>query len=50
LVELLRAHKREQDAERIAARELWEGGSWVFASEAGPHVSDPLRPWLIART
>ncbi|WP_238154943.1 hypothetical protein [Kribbella soli] len=31
LVELLRAHKLQQDAERIAARQLWEEGGWVFA-------------------
>jgi integrase len=33
LVELLRVHKRQQDAERAKARQLWEDGGWVFASE-----------------
>jgi integrase len=40
LVELLRTHKLEQDAERVAARQLWEDGGWVFASEIGR----PLNP------
>ena len=40
LVELLRTHKKEQDAERIAARQLWEDSGWVFASEIGR----PLNP------
>ncbi|GAB3814496.1 tyrosine-type recombinase/integrase [Kribbella italica] len=40
LVELLRAHKKQQDAERSAARQLWQEGGWVFASETG----EPLNP------
>src|SRR6266508_1228949 len=40
LVELLREHKRQQDAERAKARQLWEDGGWVFASETGR----PLNP------
>jgi Phage integrase family len=40
LVELLREHKRQQDAERSKARQLWDDGGWVFASETGR----PLNP------
>jgi len=40
LVELLREHKRQQDAERANARQLWEDCGWVFASETGR----PLNP------
>jgi integrase len=32
-VQLLRSHKCQQDAERVVARQLWEEGGWVFASE-----------------
>jgi integrase len=39
LVELLRAHKQQQDAERVAARQLWEDGDWVFASEIGRPIN-----------
>ena len=39
LVELLRAHKHQQDAERVAARQLWEDGDWVFASEIGRPIN-----------
>jgi hypothetical protein len=40
LVKLLRTHKAQQDAERTAARQLWQEGGWVFASETG----EPLNP------
>ncbi|MFD3837038.1 tyrosine-type recombinase/integrase [Streptomyces sp. NPDC058642] len=35
LVELLRAHREAQDAEREAAGERWIEGGWVFANEQG---------------
>jgi integrase len=40
LVRLLKLHRAEQDGERIAARQLWQEGDWVFASETG----QPLIP------
>ncbi len=40
LVELLRAHREEQDRERIAAAQLWTDGGWVFATPTGR----PLNP------
>nr|WP_272944630.1 tyrosine-type recombinase/integrase [Kribbella catacumbae] len=35
LVELLRDHKAAQDEERRRARQLWNGGDWVFAGLTG---------------
>jgi integrase len=40
LVELLKIHREEQELERQAARQLWQGGDWVFATETGA----PLNP------
>ncbi len=40
LIALLQAHRVEQDAERTAARELWQDERWVFASSTG----QPLNP------
>ena len=40
LVELLRAHRTEQDREREAAAQLWTDGGWLFATPTG----DPLNP------
>ncbi|MFJ6212180.1 tyrosine-type recombinase/integrase [Streptomyces sp. NPDC092296] len=40
LVKLLLLHKEEQDRERLAARQIWVEGGWVFASETG----QPLIP------
>ncbi|WP_441251479.1 tyrosine-type recombinase/integrase [Kitasatospora sp. McL0602] len=35
LVKLLLLHKEEQERERLAARQEWVEGGWVFASETG---------------
>lgn len=35
LVGLLVEHRQAQERERLAARQLWKDGGWVFASEAG---------------
>jgi integrase len=35
LVRLLKLHRQEQDRERTAARQLWQEGGWVFATETG---------------
>ena len=35
LIKLLQLHKEEQERERLAARQLWQAGGWVFASEVG---------------
>jgi len=40
LVELLRHHRDEQERERIAARDLWHEGWWLFADPIG-HVVNP---------
>jgi integrase len=40
LVELLRAHRDEQDRERVAVAQLWTDGGWVFATLTGR----PLNP------
>ncbi|GAA1381365.1 tyrosine-type recombinase/integrase [Catellatospora chokoriensis] len=40
LVELLEAHRQEQDKERITAAQLWHDEGWVFAS----HTGRPLSP------
>jgi integrase len=40
LVTLFRAHKRKQDAEREAARQLWHDEGWMFARPDGR----PLNP------
>lgn len=40
LVEMLVAHRSEQERERVAARDLWQPGEWVFTSETG----EPLNP------
>jgi integrase len=40
LVALLRHHRAAQDAERAAARQMWNDGDWVFASPTG----EPLNP------
>jgi len=37
LAELLRDHQAEQDRERVAARQLWHDGTWLFADPTG-HV------------
>jgi integrase len=39
LVELLKLHREEQDAERAKAGDLWTEGNWVFASETGAPVN-----------
>ena len=35
LVELLHEHREEQERERIAARQLWHDGDWLFANPTG---------------
>jgi len=40
LAELLRQHRVEQERERVAARQLWNGGDWLFADPMG-HVLNP---------
>jgi integrase len=40
LVELLRAHRDEQDREQVAAAQLWTDGGWVFTTLTGR----PLNP------
>ncbi|MET8539192.1 tyrosine-type recombinase/integrase [Kitasatospora sp. NPDC004799] len=44
LVKLLKLHKEEQDRERLAARQEWVEGGWVFASETG-HPLIPRTDW-----
>lgn len=39
LVELLRAHKIEQNREREAAGQLWQEGGWMFASPIGAPIN-----------
>lgn len=40
LVELLRDHQAAQERERLAARQLWKDGSWLFADSTG-YVLNP---------
>jgi integrase len=40
LVELLRSHRRKQDAERVRAAQLWRDSGYVFVSPAG----EPINP------
>jgi integrase len=35
LITLLRTHREQQEAERAAARQLWDAGGWVFARPDG---------------
>ena len=35
LVELLHEHREEQERERLAARQLWHDGDWLFANPTG---------------
>jgi integrase len=45
-VEALRAWRREQVAERLAAGAAWAGGEWVFATRGGPvHPNTPTHWW-----
>jgi integrase len=39
LIELLAAHRKEQDAERDTARQLWRDEGWVFTSPTGGPVN-----------
>lgn len=39
LVELLEAHRDEQEKERVKAAQLWTEGGWVFASPTGGPLS-----------
>jgi integrase len=39
LVALLRAHKAEQEQERIKAEHLWEDGGWLFATPTGGPIN-----------
>jgi integrase len=39
LVELLVEHRQAQERERVAARQLWHDGGWVFASEVGRPIN-----------
>lgn len=47
LCSLLREHHRQQELEREAARQLWEGGDWVFTSPTGGplHPNTDYREW-----
>jgi integrase len=47
MVELLGERRAQQDAERKAARQLWEEGGWVFATETGRalHPNTDYREW-----
>ena len=40
MIALFKTHKRKQDAERVAARQLWHDEGWVFAKPDGR----PLNP------
>ncbi|THA37123.1 site-specific integrase [Streptomyces sp. A1547] len=44
LVDLFRAHRKEQAAERLAVGERWEEGGWVFPDEHGRSPSH-RRDW-----
>ena len=39
LVELLRQHQAEQNAERFAAAQLWQEDGWIFASPTGQPIN-----------
>ncbi len=39
LAELLRQHRKAQDAERAKAAQLWQDGGWVFATPTGRPVN-----------
>jgi integrase len=39
LIDLFRAHKLAQDAERLAARQLWQDEGWVFAKPDGRPIN-----------
>lgn len=39
LVSLLRGHAQEQDAERAQAKDLWQEGGWLFATESGGPIN-----------
>ena len=41
LVELLRAHRVEQDRERGLAAQLWTDGDWLFATPTGGPLNPP---------
>ncbi|GAA4756101.1 site-specific integrase [Modestobacter marinus] len=44
-IELLRAHRQQQAAEQLAARDVWHGSDLVFTTEAGT----PLEPRNVLR-
>lgn len=46
LVAMLRAHRADQNAERVAARDQWQENGLVFATESGT----PVDPRNILRT
>lgn len=39
LVRILQAHREQQDADRVAARQLWVEGDWVFTEVTGVPVN-----------
>ena len=39
LVALLVEHREDQECERLAARQLWQDGGWVFATEVGRPIN-----------
>jgi integrase len=39
LIDLLRTHRLDQDAERARARQLWVEGGWVFTNETGQPIN-----------
>ena len=39
LVALLVEHREDQERERVAARQLWQDGGWVFATEVGRPIN-----------
>jgi integrase len=44
LRQLLRTHRIVQDAERLAAGDMWRDEGWIFATETGAPI-DPRRDW-----
>jgi integrase len=44
---LFKAHREEQDRERVAAGQLWREGNWVFSSPLGEPVNpnSDYRAW-----
>lgn len=44
LVDWINRHREEQDSERHAAREVWQGGGWMFAEPTGKPI-DPRRDY-----